>query len=60
MKCPICNSALSHVTETRKYGSVVYRMRECHGCDRRYATCEKHFGAEIPREALPRKKPARY
>ncbi|HBW46544.1 TPA: transcriptional regulator NrdR [bacterium] len=43
MKCPFCKTGETGVIETRAWddGTVIWRRRECHDCDRRFSTYER-------------------
>jgi len=41
MKCPYCDSADSHVIDTRSSGERIRRRRECMGCGKRFTTYER-------------------
>jgi transcriptional repressor NrdR len=39
--CPYCDSASTHVVDTRDAGDAVRRRRECEGCGNRFTTYER-------------------
>ena len=40
MKCPNCNSEKNRVIDTRKYDSVIFRLRFCEDCSNKFKTEE--------------------
>ncbi len=41
MKCPFCQSENHRIIDTRRYDTVVIRIRLCLGCSFSFETCEQ-------------------
>lgn len=53
MECPVCKSENNRVIDTRKYPSVIFRVRYCEHCHARFKTEELTFEFDLPAQIVP-------